>query len=230
MRSRGLNAIAACVLAVMILPSCSSSTERSPVDFERMRQQQRYDPYEASPFFPNGAVMQAPPEHTVPRDESFASAGGAAPPGYLTGSAAGKPLATIPISIDAAAFAQGASHFAVSCAPCHGAGGYGGGPIAPNLVEKRPPNLRSAAIASLSPGALFSVITDGFGRMPPYGWQLTPAERWAVVAYVRELASQPTNDDVRTDSATADYLTRLDSLHAAGASVDEILRLKRPPS
>ncbi|MBN8230240.1 cytochrome c [Corallococcus macrosporus] len=37
------------------------------------------------------------------------------------------------------------------------------------------------------PGFYFAVISQGFGVMPAYGPQLTPQERWAVVAYLRAL-------------------------------------------
>ncbi|WP_244227719.1 c-type cytochrome [Corallococcus aberystwythensis] len=37
------------------------------------------------------------------------------------------------------------------------------------------------------PGFYFAVISHGFGVMPAYGPQLTPHERWAVVAYLRAL-------------------------------------------
>ncbi|MFP2903039.1 c-type cytochrome, partial [Corallococcus sp. 4LFB] len=37
------------------------------------------------------------------------------------------------------------------------------------------------------PGFYFQVISHGFGVMPAYGPQLTPQERWAVVAYLRAL-------------------------------------------
>ncbi|WP_223640402.1 cytochrome c [Corallococcus sp. EGB] len=37
------------------------------------------------------------------------------------------------------------------------------------------------------PGFYFQVISHGFGVMPSYGPQLSPHERWAVVAYLRAL-------------------------------------------
>lgn len=37
------------------------------------------------------------------------------------------------------------------------------------------------------PGFYFQVISHGFGVMPAYGPQLSPQERWAVVAYLRAL-------------------------------------------
>ena len=42
------------------------------------------------------------------------------------------------------------------------------------------------AVASLA-GLFFDVITNGFGAMPDYASQITPEDRWAIVAYVRAL-------------------------------------------
>ena len=34
-------------------------------------------------------------------------------------------------------------------------------------------------------GQIFDVITNGFGLMAGYRWPIPPADRWAIVAYVR---------------------------------------------
>jgi hypothetical protein len=36
-------------------------------------------------------------------------------------------------------------------------------------------------------GHFFSVMTHGYGSMPDYSAQLTPQDRWAVVAYIKAL-------------------------------------------
>jgi hypothetical protein len=33
----------------------------------------------------------------------------------------------------------------------------------------------------------FSVITNGFGAMYPYGYRVLPRDRWAIIAYIRAL-------------------------------------------
>jgi len=200
---------------------------REARDFERMREQQRYDAYGPSRFFNNGAVMQAPPAHTIPRETRVAESAFPLPIAFTTGRSSGdtSDYATeIPIPVDDRLRALGAKQFEISCAPCHGAGGFGGGPIAPNLVDRRPPSLLTPAIGALRAGMIFTVITNGFGRMPPYGWQLSPVTRWAVITYVRSLASQPMNAAMRADSVEAASLHRLDSLRAAGANVEEMTR------
>jgi mono/diheme cytochrome c family protein len=189
------------ITAIAFVLACRPSDARESRDFERMRRQQRYDLYDASRFFANGATMQAAPLHTVARE----------------------PL----VGLEAPSESFGARQFAISCSPCHGAGGFGGGPIAPNLGEKRPPSLRSAKVTTLPDSQLIAVMTDGLGTMPPLGWQLTPAARTSILTYARSLAGRPLGVAERGDSAMADYLHRVDSLTAAGAPVAQILKLRR---
>ena len=58
------------------------------------------------------------------------------------------------------------------------------------MVECPPPSLLSASVRALPPATLYQVITDGFGRMPPYAAELPAEQRWAVVAYVRQLQNR----------------------------------------
>jgi len=217
------NVVVVAMLASLL--ACGPSPDAREVrDFERMRQQQRYDAYERSRFFANGATMQAPPAHTIARDAAFASSGRTASPVFLTGAHDSTYAADLPIAIDDATRALGARQFAISCAPCHGAAGFGGGRVAANLVTRRPPSLRTGPAAALPAGQMFRVITDGFGMMPPYGWQMPVATRWAVVAYVRSLATQPLTAQARADSSMAESLRTIDSLHAAGVPLQTIVR------
>jgi mono/diheme cytochrome c family protein len=39
----------------------------------------------------------------------------------------------------------------------------------------------------LSNGFIYDVITSGFGAMQDYAAQISPRDRWAIVAYVRAL-------------------------------------------
>lgn len=51
-------------------------------------------------------------------------------------------------------------------------------------------NLLEDRIRSMRDGQIFDVITHGFGLMSSYAYQLQPQDRWAVVAYVRQLQQQ----------------------------------------
>lgn len=195
------------LVTIIGLAACRASEGREQIDFERMRQQQRYDLFEQSHVFRNGAVMQAPPPNTVPRTAIAGDTAVAMAAGFFTGASNGADVATIPIPDDSATRSSGAKQFAISCAPCHGVGGFGGGIMAPNL-DKQPPSLRVPPVSALAAGTIFKVITEGFGMMPPYGWQMPPDARWAVVSYVRELPRTPMTAAMRDDSIMADSLAR----------------------
>jgi mono/diheme cytochrome c family protein len=52
---------------------------------------------------------------------------------------------------------------------------------------REPPSLHIERLRAAPPGHFFDVITNGFGAMPDYRAQIPPADRWAIVAYVRAL-------------------------------------------
>jgi len=55
------------------------------------------------------------------------------------------------------------------------------------MMLRKPPSLHLARIRALPDGRIFQVATEGYGVMPSYAGDLSVAERWAVVAYVRAL-------------------------------------------
>jgi mono/diheme cytochrome c family protein len=88
---------------------------------------------------------------------------------------------------------SGKGRYEIFCAPCHGVAGDGKGPIAalaldggPRLTVP-PASFMDERRMGLVAGQIYGAITNGVnaGNMPPYAVQLTPDERWAVVAYVR---------------------------------------------
>lgn len=161
------------VLACLALAACDARQNLSPpdLDLNRMRDQPRYDVWEASPFFPNGSVMQTPPEGTVSRD--------AATPGPTPDA--------FPMPLTPELLANGRRRFETYCAPCHGVDGSGHSVIADNMPLVKPPSFHSETLRALTPGRVFQVISEGYGMMPRYAYQLDPDERWAVVAWVRAL-------------------------------------------
>jgi len=195
--------------AVLALAACGG---QGAVDtaLQRMRTQPRYDPYERSGFFSNGAVMQPPPEGTVSREQVLGA-----------GTAAGREpgggyLAEVPVPVTADLLSRGRSRFEIYCAACHGAGGYGGSVVAFNMVERRPPSLRRPELSKLPAGYYYQVITAGLGRMPSYAADLPVSDRWAVIAYLRELQRRTSSTaEERDDSLRAAELHALDDSLAA---------------
>lgn len=92
-----------------------------------------------------------------------------------------------PVPADAASVARGTELFHINCTACHGEDAKGNGPVAAFLQNKKPADLTSPAVQFLSDGAIFMVITNGFGMMPPLNENLTVRERWDVVNYLRTL-------------------------------------------
>jgi hypothetical protein len=48
-------------------------------------------------------------------------------------------------------------------------------------------DFHTARLQTAPLGHFFHVITNGYGAMPDYASQVTPADRWAIVAYIRAL-------------------------------------------
>jgi hypothetical protein len=190
--------------------ACRKSPEREQGDFERMRAQQRNEPYAPSQLFALDERLRHPPAGTVSR-ESGSDTGTIG-----TGMHEGKPATAVPFDITPKFLALGRREFSVFCAVCHGAGGFGGSIVATNMGTPRPPSLRSTAVKARAPGTVFMIETHGIGRMPSYAPQLTTEERWAVVAYLeqRQHESRMTPEE-RADSLRAIDIRSIDSALAA---------------
>jgi len=193
--------------AVWFLAACRLSQSATDRALERMSEQPRYDVYEASRFFRDSMAMRLPPAGTISRDAVLEQ------PKATGHSAAGGYLDSVPVPVSPELLQQGRSRFEIFCAVCHGAGGYGGSVVAANLTERRPPSLRSPTVSALPPGFFFEVISRGLGRMPSYAAQLPIDQRWAVVAYLRQLQSRPVaGPGEQEDSLRGAELRTLDSV------------------
>ena len=89
---------------------------------------------------------------------------------------------------------RGQVQFNRHCAVCHGASGRGGsGELAYGIVgayglSVPPANVLTVEVQAQPDGQLFNTVVNGKGAMPGYGHQIKDVmDRWAIVAYVREL-------------------------------------------
>jgi mono/diheme cytochrome c family protein len=162
---------------------------------QEMANQPRYKPLVASSVFPNGAASRLPVPGTIARgqlqdDDAF-----------FTGKVNGQLITEIPPrAFEGRSMGEllthGQNRFNVFCSHCHGeiGGGAGGADelrAEVGMVVKRgypmpqtyhQPRLREAPV-----GHFFDVITNGLGRMPAHGYLIPPADRWAIVVYIRAL-------------------------------------------
>lgn len=145
-----------------------------------MAQQPRYQPLEASTFFPNGMASRPIPAHTVARghlneDEHF-----------YTGRIDGHLVTTFPAPVTRAMLERGQQRFEIYCAVCHGRTGEGNGMIVQRGFPP-PPSLHIDRLRDAPPGYFFEVITNGYGLMYSYATRVEPTDRWAIAAYIRAL-------------------------------------------
>lgn len=81
---------------------------------------------------------------------------------------------------------RGQSRFEISCMPCHGKLGHADGMIVQRGFRK-PPSFHEDRLVKAPSSHFYDVITNGFGAMYSYADQLTPEDRWKVIAYIRVL-------------------------------------------
>lgn len=158
-------------LVCLILPSCT----------QQMANQPRYDPLEASDFFPNGSSARPLPIGVIPHDHVMKD--------ELrdTGMINGKPVDKIPYTLDSDLMSRGQQRYNIYCSPCHDYLGTGSGMAARRGFKRQPASFQSDDLRTAPAGHFFDVITNGFGAMPSYANQIQVRDRWAITAYIRAL-------------------------------------------
>ena len=89
---------------------------------------------------------------------------------------------------------RGQDRFNIYCIVCHGPVGKGDGMIVRRGFVK-PPSYHDDRLRNAPVGHFFDVMTNGFGRMNSYATQIQPADRWAIVAYIRALQISQNPDE-----------------------------------
>jgi mono/diheme cytochrome c family protein len=181
-RSRGVLGVlvVSSVVAAGCARGCTSS--RPPIHLNpSMDDQPKVRPQMASNFFYNGASMREPVPGTVP-------IGGLQEDGvFFTGKGAdGQFVAMSPVTVDEAVLARGRDRYGIYCQPCHDARGDGRG-ILFQRGNVPTATFHQEKVLKYPDGQIFDVITNGVGLMSGYRWPIAPADRWAIVAYVREM-------------------------------------------
>ncbi|HKP77076.1 MAG TPA: cytochrome c, partial [Longimicrobiaceae bacterium] len=154
-------------------------------DFATMRRNVIPDPY---------GMVRLPAPHSVPVQSPMGDI-----PAHFSSDKLDSVAATLrnPYAggAGAAVLARGAVEFHNNCYVCHGPAGAGDGPVVQPATAggktfgrfPGAPAINGAITAGKSDGYIYAVISAGRGLMPPYGFKLGNADRWAVVEYVRSL-------------------------------------------
>jgi mono/diheme cytochrome c family protein len=164
-------ALACCAILLSLwLSSCQ----------QEMAAQPRYEPLQKSEFFDDQRASRPLVEGTVARgllrDDEL----------LYRGLVDGKPADVFPFTVDKPVLQRGQERFNIFCAPCHDQIGTGQGMIV-RRGYRAPPSFHIDRLRQTEPGMFFQHITKGLGAMPDYAQQISPEDRWAIIAYIRAL-------------------------------------------
>jgi mono/diheme cytochrome c family protein len=140
-----------------------------------MANQPRQNPLSPSSFFADGRSERPLPENTVARGEIANDALFVA-----------KTSNDFPLPLTPELLQRGQERYEIFCSPCHGLQGDGMGMVAMRGM-KHPPSYHQERLRQVPNGYLYDVVTNGFGAMYGYSAQVSPPDRWAIIAYVRAL-------------------------------------------
>jgi mono/diheme cytochrome c family protein len=167
---------------------CTSS--RPPIHLNpSMDDQPKVRAQSASDFFFDGSSMRQPVPGTVPvgalkEDAAFVT--GKGPDGQF--------VAASPVAADDRVVERGRQRYVIYCQPCHDARGDGKG-ILFQRGNVPTASFHQEKLLKYTDGQIFDVITNGVGLMAGYRWPIPPADRWAIIAYVRVLQSRRSASD-----------------------------------
>lgn len=176
-----------------------------------MQDQPRYKAYKSSGFFTDGRASRDLPAGTVARgqlkqDKAFYTGQIDNPnPNVQVQSTVGPTGNTIvtsfpnaidefPIPVTKELIDRGENRYNIYCIVCHGPVGKGDGMIVRRGFPQ-PPTYHDDRLRNAPVGHFFDVITNGWGRMNGYAASIQPADRWAIVAYIRALQLSQNPDE-----------------------------------
>lgn len=198
-----------CLLTFALLSGCG-------VRFD-MQDQPRYKAYKYSDFYSDHRASRDMPEGTVARGQLHENKA------FYTGkidnpnlnapvttatNATGNTIVTsfpndvdeFPIPVTKALVDRGQDRYNIYCIVCHGPVGKGDGMIVRRGFSP-PPTYHDDRLRNAPVGHFFDVITNGWGKMNSYAYQVQPADRWAIIAYIRALqVSQSPEEALKTNT------------------------------
>ncbi len=92
----------------------------------------------------------------------------------------------IPLKVTPELMERGRHRFDITCAMCHGASAAGNG-ITKQYGLATVVTLQDDRIRKMADGEIFNTVTHGKNTMMAYGPNVTVADRWAIIAYLRAL-------------------------------------------
>jgi len=163
-----------------------------------MQDQPKFFPQRGTTFYADGRSSRPQVDNTVARGQLHEDTY------FHTGMKDGKEGDALPFPVTMDVLARGQERYNVYCTPCHSRVGNGAGMIVQRGYAQAG-NFHTARLKAAPLGHFFNVISNGYGAMPDYSAQLTPADRWAVVAYIKalQLSQSATQGDVASGQQVA---------------------------
>ncbi len=184
---RILGITVASVAAAVLITSCKDKRSTGWEYAPNMYEHTAYDPDQPNPNFADGKTAQVPPKGTIPVGFTRFDY-----PNTRAGYDSASLTVTNPLPANKENFAEGKVLFEHFCSPCHGMTGQGDGlvvahgyPAPPSYSKGQ--SSRGGEMKDLTDGKIYHTITYGVNAMGSYASQLSPTERWKVVAYVHHL-------------------------------------------
>jgi mono/diheme cytochrome c family protein len=183
--------------ALIVVFGWSWPSKMPPLEYYLdMKVQPRYRGQVESRYFADSRAMRPPVVGTVAYggDDYLGSAGAPrrnsallqAEDDLYRGKNGGKWIEHLPVKVDARLLERGENRFNIHCAVCHGKTAAGNG-VTTQHGFVGVANLQQEKFRVMPVGEIFNTITNGKGLMATYGPQVTPADRWAIVAWLRVL-------------------------------------------
>ena len=165
-----------------------------------MQDQPKFYPQRGTTFYADGRSVRPQVDNTVARSQLHEDTY------FYTGMVNGQEGSTMPFPVTMEVLQRGQERYNIYCSACHSRVGNGVGMIVQRGYAKAG-NFHTARLEAAPLGHFFSVISNGYGAMPDYSAQLTPADRWAVVAYIKAL--QLSQDAKQSDVPTGAHVLPL---------------------
>ncbi len=180
-----------------------------------MHVQPRLNPLAKSDFFPDQRGARPLVDGTVARGDLHADTY------FYTGKIGNNPGDYMPFPVTKEVLERGRERFNIYCAPCHSPLGDGNGFIPSRGFSVKPPSYHIPRLQKAPLGYFYDVMSNGFGIMSDYSSQISPRDRWNIVAYIRalQLSQNATMADVPAGQAVPSQPPKFIGVDGSGATL-----------
>jgi cbb3-type cytochrome c oxidase subunit III len=191
-----------------------------------MQVQPRLNPLAESNFFSDKRGARPLVEGTVARGDLRADTY------FYTGKIGNNDGDYMPFPVTKEVLERGRERYDIYCSPCHSPLGDGNGFIPSRGFSRRPPSYHIPRLQKAPLGHFFDVMTNGFGIMLDYSAQVSPRDRWAIVAYIRalQLSQNAARADVPAGQAIPSQAPKLIGVDASGATLPMVAPAANSPA